>query len=1180
MPSTKLSHSLLPLILLLFSTPLVPLVQAANDWSQPCFSGVCSYDLPASSDGPSGTLKIWGAEHAIADITPAAGWEILGCDSQSLAQDIRIVCKNPDSSGGCSNLFATPTSAAVRRDASSSASPSSSAVAAESSGSSSMDGGVGKVVRLPENCGKSAFARITKMWIPADQSIPASVSRRLVRRDGETPQVKALNVDVNFGADQAAKYGPVNFVIVGANFPGAAATGDLDTSGISTANSTTARRSLSRIYVQRGIGDFLGKAVDAVSSLNDFDVDKSTKLKPFDLNKSFNLIDKKIDCSAPLPVGSKVNATVGVSGEVKVDVDAKVHAVASLGVVAAGTVIPPKVTDFGITSGLTANLDSTIKMTAGVGGSIDSGEIKLFEVGIPGLDFPGVLSIGPTFQVNAEGKATLDLDVDLNVGVKWSIDKAQFTFPKGGSKGGSFKPQNTPLELAVQPSGTATGEIEVHLIPSLNLGIEALGGTVGAEVFVNLDASATATFSGTATGPKKSVTVGRREISNAEIQEAEDMIYPAVRMIRGRGAIGDLYFNKRNPQPFGFGSIVDGVKDAAKSVGSAAKKAANKVGGAVGKAASAVKGAVTGNGGSSATTSVNRKPATTTSSPKKTPSASPKKTKVATTTAKKTTATAPSTSATEATSPSTAAKAIDNSSSSSVASSSSGASFGGCLEANAGLSVNVGASGSFFGLFDSSTELPLFSKDFSIFKKCFGNAKARREEEVKDKRSSSIQATTSALERRAFKLKCNSDNVGEKTNLLRVSNSKEENEGILNQMSASRIAIIGGGPGGLMLARLLKLQGIPFRLFELDASSESRSQGGSLDLHTDSGQKALKAAGLFTEFKRLSRQDGAALKFLERDGTVVWADDGLSPEGSDIMPPDRPEIDRQELRKILLDSLDEGTVEWGKKVILISEDEDSTEDRPQFTLELADGMKVSGFELIVGADGAWSRVRPLLTDQKPFYSGVTNVEARIENIDEKHPDLADRVGRGTCFQANGPSILLSQRNGQGNVKTYAAAKVDEGWVNSCGIDWTDSEGSKRALIDLRYAGVDKLGQGFVLRSDGLLTVRPLYMLPIEMKWETRPGVTLIGDSAHLMTIFAGVGVNLALTDALDLSQAIRSHFEDAIDWTTVLRQFEAKMLTRSHVEARRTFTNMTNFFGGESVQEIVRRLGEVMVGNE
>jgi len=137
----------------------------------------------------------------------------------------------------------------------------------------------------------------------------------------------------------------VNFAVVGANFPGAAASGDLDTSSVTTTTNNTS------VVNKRGASDFVGNAVNAVSSLNDFNVDKTTTLAPFDVDKTFNLVTQQIDCSAAIAG----NSSVGVNGKVTVDVDAKVHAVVSVGVAAAGTIVPPDISQFGLTSGQCLN---------------------------------------------------------------------------------------------------------------------------------------------------------------------------------------------------------------------------------------------------------------------------------------------------------------------------------------------------------------------------------------------------------------------------------------------------------------------------------------------------------------------------------------------------------------------------------------------------------------------------------------------------------------------------------------------------------------------------------------------------------------------------------------------------------------------------------------------------------
>ncbi|KIM37638.1 hypothetical protein M413DRAFT_258841 [Hebeloma cylindrosporum] len=403
---------------------VVSLASAANDWSKPCFSGVCEYDLPATSDsGASGTLKIWGDENSIGDVTVAGGWTILECSPDALNQDIRLVCSG--STEDCDRLHTS--------------------------------GPEGKVVRLPENCGQNAFAVITKAWVPEDQSIPADVAATLFESIDTSRRMK----------------GSVSFAIRAANIPGAAGEIDIPTD-------PQERRGMnSRVY-QRGLFDFIGKAIQALQNLNNIDSKNSVKLPAVNVDKQFNLVDESISCP---PVNARL----------KIDVDAKAHALATIGVAVTGTMLPPKIDTFALLTNLNAELDGTINVQAGVTGTLDSGKVQIFQVGIPGLDFPGILTLGPSFQVNAQAKAALDLDVGLSVGINYKNDNAELVFPpnsKQASKG-AFNVGDTPLKLSASPGVNATGSLEAHLIPSLTVGLSALGGVVDAKVFLDLDASAT-----------------------------------------------------------------------------------------------------------------------------------------------------------------------------------------------------------------------------------------------------------------------------------------------------------------------------------------------------------------------------------------------------------------------------------------------------------------------------------------------------------------------------------------------------------------------------------------------------------------------------------------------------------------------------------------------------------------
>src|ERR1700761_3801844 len=211
-------------------------------------------------------------------------------------------------------------------------------------------------------------------------------------------------------------------------------------------------------------------------------------------------------------------------------------------------------------------------------------------------------------------------------------------------------------------------------------------------------------------------------------------------------------------------------------------------------------------------------------------------------------------------------------------------------------------------------------------------------------------------------------------------------------MGSIRIAIIGAGPAGLTLARLLQINNIVCTVFELDTESFSRDQGGTVDLHPRGGQLALKHAGLTEEFKKHSRPEGEAMKLVKFDGTVVH-DENKEASTRPEEYADRPEIDRTVLRQILLESLKPGSVMWGRKLKSVQK---SSMDSSQYDLHF-DGHTEEGFDLVVGADGAWSRVRPFLTDQQPYYSGVTAIELWATEFDKKHKWLSEFVGAGNCF---------------------------------------------------------------------------------------------------------------------------------------------------------------------------------------
>lgn len=227
------------------------------------------------------------------------------------------------------------------------------------------------------------------------------------------------------------------------------------------------------------------------------------------------------------------------------------------------------------------------------------------------------------------------------------------------------------------------------------------------------------------------------------------------------------------------------------------------------------------------------------------------------------------------------------------------------------------------------------------------------------------------------------------------------------------VTIVGAGLGGLTLARVLDTHGIPVTIYEAEPSAEARTQGGQLDIHEYNGQLALEAAGLTEKFRAIVHQGGEATHVLDQHGTVLLhePDDGTG---------GRPEVLRGDLRQILLDSLPDAVIKWGHNV---------TDVRPfgegLHELTFADGSSVIT-SLLIGADGAWSRVRPLLSDAEPQYLGTTFIETYLYEADERHPAAAQAVGDGALFAvAPGQGILGHREPTQWRVRrALQAARVD------------------------------------------------------------------------------------------------------------------------------------------------------------
>src|SRR5436309_12303397 len=211
------------------------------------------------------------------------------------------------------------------------------------------------------------------------------------------------------------------------------------------------------------------------------------------------------------------------------------------------------------------------------------------------------------------------------------------------------------------------------------------------------------------------------------------------------------------------------------------------------------------------------------------------------------------------------------------------------------------------------------------------------------------------------------------------------------------------------------------------------------------------------------------------------------------------------------------------------------------------------FDLVVGADGAWSRVRPLLSSATPAYAGVTYIQFGLDDVDQQHPAVAQLVGHGSMFALADNKGLIAQRNGHGHIRVYAALRVPETWVSASGFDARRPEMARTALL-AQFSDWDESLLALIQESNDRFEVRSLYMLPVGHTWDFRAGVTLLGDAAHLMSPFGGEGVNLAMLDAADLARAISecNTLEDAV------RTYEETMFARAAIAAQGADEGLTH----------------------
>ncbi|MEE1944217.1 NAD(P)/FAD-dependent oxidoreductase [Pedobacter sp. KR3-3] len=363
------------------------------------------------------------------------------------------------------------------------------------------------------------------------------------------------------------------------------------------------------------------------------------------------------------------------------------------------------------------------------------------------------------------------------------------------------------------------------------------------------------------------------------------------------------------------------------------------------------------------------------------------------------------------------------------------------------------------------------------------------------------------------------------------------------------IAIIGGGPGGLTLARLLQIQGVKVKVYERDANKEVRVQGATLDLHEESGLKALAKAGLMDAFKANYRPGAGKMRIVDHHGTI-WHDDA-----TDEREETRPEIDRGPLRKILLDSLQPETVVWD------SHFKSLVPNGNGWTITFKNGTSAFA-DIVIAADGANSKIRSFITPIKAFYSGVTMVEGVVYQSAVQAPNLHQLLNGGKIFALEGGKTLIVSSKGDASLVFYTGCKTDEHWCKE--IDFSDKT-QVLQWFKSAFAGWSEAWLELFEKASLPLIARPQYCMPLDQTWETLPNLTMLGDAAHMMPPFAGEGVNMAMLDALELSECL-AKYSSVVE---AISRYEKEMRQRASATAKDTLDQTESMHTADGLKNML-----------
>jgi salicylate hydroxylase len=342
--------------------------------------------------------------------------------------------------------------------------------------------------------------------------------------------------------------------------------------------------------------------------------------------------------------------------------------------------------------------------------------------------------------------------------------------------------------------------------------------------------------------------------------------------------------------------------------------------------------------------------------------------------------------------------------------------------------------------------------------------------------------------------------------------------------AAPRIAIIGGGIGGLAAAAFLRREGLPCTVYE--QASQLREVGAGLVVAPNAA-RLLRRLGLLGAFARKAVRLETGWEFRRwEDGTILSAEDLAQCER--LYGEHTYTAHRADLLETLKSLIPNGSLRLSARLLSLDADGGPA------TLRFADGETAEA-DVVIGADGIHSVIRGAIAEASPpVYSGLCAFRALVPAPEA--PEFARRPAQ-SIWLGPGHHLVHYPVSAGKLVNLVAFAPAGDYTTES----WTATATVGEFLAE--FAGWDPRLAGLIAAAGtpgrwALLDRAPL------TRWSRGP-VTLLGDAAHPMFPFFAQGAAQSMEDAAVLARCLAEGAAGGPGWPAALRRYESLRLPRT-----------------------------------